>query len=131
MVVLAMGLWFAACEADEPCDEGQTHTQGACTPKQPAKDAASDEPDTGPKQTDSGSGGGACGEDRSVTLGKACADDDGCNCSAPYCAKQPGQPMGTCTVFCKPMPDDCPEGYRCFDLAAVGVSGYQPFCIKK
>ena len=44
--------------------------------------------------------------------------------------KMPGAAMGTCTVFCNPDPDDCPDGHRCFDLSTLGVAGYEPFCIK-
>ncbi len=132
MIILTVGVWLTGCEADSPCDEDQMHVQGACAPKSPRskKDAATDEVDAA-MQSDSGSGGGICGENRSETLGKACADDAACNCSAPYCAKMPGQAMGTCTVFCKTTPDDCPDGYRCFDLSAVGVAGFEPFCIAK
>lgn len=139
VMILAVGVWLMSCEADSPCDEGQIHVQGACAPKpsNSGKDAAMSETDAAVSesdaatQSDSGSGGGICSEDRSKTLGVACADDGGCNCSAPYCAKMPGQAMGTCTLFCKTKPDDCPEGYRCFDLSALGIAGYEPFCIKK
>jgi hypothetical protein len=132
MLVLAVGVWLTGCEADAPCDKDQVHTQGACAPKSSnsEKDAATAETDAA-TESDSGGGGGVCSENLRETLGKACTDDDGCNCSAPYCAKMPGQAMGTCTVFCKTMPNDCPDGCRCFDLSAVGVSGYEPFCIKK
>jgi hypothetical protein len=41
----------------------------------------------------------------------------------------PGQAAGLCTVYCEPEPGDCPDGYRCFDLSAIGVQGYEPFCI--
>lgn len=133
MLILAVGLWFMGCEADDPCDKGQVHEQGSCVTKpSPKKDAASDDVPDAAMQSDSGSGGGqTCSESRDDTLGKQCTDDDGCNCAAPYCAKMPGAPMGTCTVFCTPSPDDCPDGYRCFDLSTLGVTGYRPFCIKK
>jgi hypothetical protein len=128
--ILCMGLYLGGCEADHPCDKGQTYSQGVCTP------ASSTTPDAGtmPETKDAGdekySGDGQCAEDQSKVLWSSCEDDSGCNCAAPYCAVMPGSPMGYCTLHCHPMGTDCPDGYRCFDLSALGVTGYDPFCIK-
>ncbi|HKP57865.1 MAG TPA: hypothetical protein VJV78_14130 [Polyangiales bacterium] len=132
-IVLALLLCLTGCESDDPCDSDQVYKQGACLPK-PEKDAGDKaEPDSGSKPVADGGGGGGdeCKEDQAAILGKTCSDDTGCNCAAPYCAKQPGQAMGFCTVYCTPMPDDCPADYRCFDLSALGVPGIKPFCVKK
>jgi len=136
-------LTLLACEADEPCDEGEQHVQGACVvdDDEPAggtggkgaggrDDAGTAGKDAGTTKPAEDSGMVAeCDEDRAAILGKACSEDSACNCAAPYCAKMPGQMSGLCTVYCEPDPDDCPEGYRCFDLSAIGVPGYDPFCI--
>jgi len=148
---MVLPLALLACEADEPCDKDEMHVQGACV--------ADDAPSAGSSGKGSaGKGGGSgsradsgmagkdagttdsekdsgtaaeCTEDRDDILGSDCQVDGDCNCAAPYCAKMPGQAKGVCTVFCEPDPDDCPEGYRCFDLSAIGVAGYEPFCIAK
>lgn len=146
MALAALAAALVGCEADEPCDDGQKYEQGACV----ADDA--DEPASGrgggggssgkgdaSADKDSGSGNPvkdagppapACDEDRDAILGTDCSTDADCNCAAPYCAKMPGAPMGFCTVYCKPEPDDCPDGYMCFDLSKLGVMGYEPFCTK-
>jgi hypothetical protein len=139
MVLLAL----SACDVDEPCDEGQRSERGACVAEGEAmagsggggndsdKDATVPRADAGEGSAleDGGSTGQACEEDRATSLGADCTGDADCNCAAPYCAKMPGQAAGTCTVFCAPDPDDCPDGYDCFDLSAIGVPGYEPFCI--
>jgi hypothetical protein len=130
---LAVCLWLSGCEADDPCDEGYTYKQGACLldPEMESKDAGAT-PDAGDVPAeDAGENGTECDEDQSQVLGKSCMSDEGCNCAAPYCALQPGQTVGFCTVNCKPSPDDCPNGYRCFDLSALGVQGIEPFCVAK
>jgi hypothetical protein len=150
MVLFALAL--SACEADEPCDEGEKHVQGACVPDDDAPSAGASGKSGSSGKGGSGSPGDAgtagkdggatdagqdsgmaaeCTEDRDAILGADCQVDGDCNCAAPYCAKMPGQPKGFCTVFCEPDPDDCPDGYRCFDLSAIGVAGYEPFCIAK
>jgi hypothetical protein len=131
--VLGLGLlWWCGCDAKNPCDPGQTYQQGICLPGAASHaDAAVPKPnDSGTMQLDAGDAS-ACTEDRDTELGKACANNDACNCAAPFCAVMPGQPMGVCTVYCHPSPDDCPSGYKCFDLSALGVTGYEPFCIAK
>src|SRR5262245_58615791 len=113
-LVFAVLLCFMGCDADDPCSSDQEYKQGACLPKE--KDAGDKpEPDSGsePVADGGGGGGGECKEDQGAILGKDCMDDSGCNCAAPYCAKQPGQATGFCTVYCTPMPDDCPANYRC------------------
>jgi hypothetical protein len=124
-------LGCCSCDAKNPCDPGQTYMQGICLPGAASHaDAATPKPnDSGATAADSGATSSACAEDRSAVLGKACTSDDACNCAAPFCAVMPGQPMGVCTVYCHPSPDDCPSGYKCFDLSALGVSGYEPFCL--
>jgi hypothetical protein len=135
----ALGLFWplAACDVDEPCDEGQRHVQGGCivvdlddASTRPAADAASEGgAEDASSADDDASSANECSEDRDAILGETCSSDDGCNCAAPYCAKTPGAAIGTCTVFCDPAANDCPGGYSCFDLSALGVQGYEPFCI--
>lgn len=131
--VLAVCLCLFGCEADDPCDDGQVYKQGVCVVETDGDKDAGSKKDAGDEPTpDAGMGGGSeCKEDQSAVLGKSCMEDAECNCAAPYCAKQPGQAMGFCTAYCQPSPDDCPTGYRCFDLSAVGVQGIKPFCVKK
>jgi hypothetical protein len=151
MVLLTLAsLALLACEADEPCGKGEKHVQGACVADDDAPSAGSSgkgsagkggsgsRVDAGMAGKDAGTGteqdsgtAAECTEDRDDILGSDCQVDGDCNCAAPYCAKMPGQPKGVCTVFCEPDPDDCPDGYRCFDLSAIGVAGYEPFCIAK
>lgn len=129
-ILLCIGLYLVGCEAEEPCDKDQSYSEGTCSPKSTAT------PDAGstPADKDSGSemytGDGKCMEDEAAVLGHDCKDDSGCNCAAAYCAIMPGAAMGYCTVHCHPTAMDCPSGYRCFDLSAVGVQGIEPFCIK-
>ena len=135
-LLLALALCLAGCDADDPCDKGQTYKQGICVPDSESKDekdsgSKQDDKDAAMSSSDSGSGGGACAEDQAKILGVSCTNDDGCNCAAPYCAKMPGQAMGFCTLYCTAMPESCPAAYRCFDLSAVGVMGIKPVCIKK
>jgi hypothetical protein len=139
---LLVCLWFTGvtgCEADHPCDNGQTYKQGSCVPaaKAEARDAGPNTKEDAAAESNedasaSGNGGGTdCKEDQAKVLGTSCMNDEGCNCAAPYCAVMPGQTTGYCTLYCKPSPDDCPSGYRCFDLSALGVQGIEPFCIAK
>lgn len=132
-------LALSACDADEPCDEGYTYEQGSCVLDSTGmRDAGGDSGrggsgggggnDAGMNPDDEDGGASACSEELDAILGTDCTADDECNCAAPFCAIMPGQPMGTCTVYCNPDPDDCPDGYRCFDLSALGVQGYDPFC---
>jgi hypothetical protein len=148
-------LLFTACEADEPCDEGEREEQGGCVPDDDessggSSSSAGKDAGSGPRGGSSSAGkGGAgagdkdagsaakdagamseCSEQLEDILDAPCTTDDDCNCAAPYCAKMPGAAMGTCTVFCTTEPDDCPDGHRCFDLSMLGVEGYEPFCIK-
>lgn len=131
-VLFTMLLCFMGCDADDACSSNEEYKQGACVPKTEKDAGEKPEPDSGSEPPDAGGGGGgSCTEDQGAVLGKTCMDDDGCNCAAPYCAKQPGQAMGFCTVYCTPSPDNCPTDYRCFDLSALGVQGVKPFCVKK
>jgi len=120
---LAFCLCWAGCEADDPCDKDQVYEQGRCTA--PTTDSGADGADAASYAGDAAS----CDENLSKALGLECTDASGCNCAAPYCAIMPGQTKGVCTRTCSTMPDDCPDGYRCFDLSFVGVTGIDPFCI--
>jgi hypothetical protein len=139
--LLLLFLALSGCDVESPCDPGQRHEQGICVADDDTPAAGrggADGDDAGPAGRDAAAvdaaadhdaGPATCSEDRDAILGAECSDDDGCNCAAPYCAKQPGQRVGFCTVYCVPDPDDCPAGYHCFDLSALGVEGYEPFCI--
>lgn len=125
-LILSFCLCWAGCEADDPCDKDQVYTQGRCTDRSTA-DASTD---SGPGDAASYAGDAAsCDENVSEAFGRECTDASGCNCAAPYCAVMPGQTNGVCTRMCQTTPDDCPDGYRCFDLSLVGVTGIDPFCI--
>lgn len=142
------------CEVDSPCDPRQRVAMGTCLPRgggggtgamQPdagggeaTRDASAAGDASGPAvaiQSDAGSseddaGGAACDEPVMASLGVSCTASEDCGCGAPFCAAMPGAPSGLCTIAgCTTMPDDCPAGYTCFDLAAVGVMGYDAFCI--
>jgi len=155
--VLAIGVFtlgLFGCDADHPCDPGQQALPGACLPMptggamggamQPdaGVDASSHaEHDAASASVAAGSDGGgdggaadagaaSCDEPVTTSLGRDCTTDADCGCGAPFCAAMPGASSGLCTISgCSTMPDDCPDGYMCFDLSAVGVMGYDPFCL--
>lgn len=79
--------------------------------------------------TDAGPGPGpSC--DAGTALGRACTDNAACGCGAPYCALQPGQTQGYCTVTgCKEDPGVCAAGWSCFDLG-VFAPGQPSICTK-
>jgi hypothetical protein len=119
----------AACDPDQPCGSEETFADGVCM----AASAPAPRMDGGSSDggSDSDDGGSACTEAPSEALGKMCSDDAECTCAAPFCAKAFGTGPGTCTIpNCTVAPDSCPDGYTCFDLSDVGVSGYDPFCIE-
>jgi hypothetical protein len=125
-LMLVFCMCWTACEADDPCDKDQLDAQGRCTAR--ALDASTD---SGPVAAASYmDDAGSCSEDPAEALRRACSQASDCNCAAPYCAIMPRQAKGVCTRMCHAMPDDCPEGFRCFDLSRVGVTGVDPFCIE-
>jgi len=78
-----------------------------------------------------GTGGGDEPADTPQGLGDVCTDGGGqcAGLEADYCAVQPGQPEGFCTVQgCSTSPDDCPDGYRCCAFSGF-ASSYPDFCI--
>lgn len=129
--ILTLALALAACDASSPCDEGMSYVQGACEPPGTdaggAADAGSDAaPDALVSDDDSGTadaGGNDAGCPVDDALGESCQVDGDCACGAPYCAKMPGQSAGYCTVRdCNLMPDNCPDGYQCFDLSVFSAA---------
>jgi hypothetical protein len=134
-LMLMLMLMLSSCDAADPCDKDQKHEQGVCSPVAVLQtDAAAAEggaaPDGGAALQDA-TMSTPCQEERAAVFGKSCASDANCNCAAPYCALMPGQTTGLCSVYCRTSPDDCPDGYMCFDLAVFGVQGVKPFCIAK
>jgi hypothetical protein len=103
-------LMTLACDAEDACDSGQRYEQGVCVTPMKAVVAV-----------DAG-----CTEVLEDEIGATCVDDAECSCAAPFCAVQPGQTEGYCTILgCKEPGGSCPAGYSCLDLSAFGVD---PFC---
>jgi hypothetical protein len=122
IVAIALG---GGCNptADERCGGGYVWKDGTCIPE--------GEADTG---TESGENtdadaGDADGGDGPSGLGVECSEDGG-ECEgfeADYCALQPGQETGYCTVAnCSTDPDDCYGEYSCCDFPYSGVPN---FCV--
>ncbi|GEM_PF-2329326 len=69
---------------------------------------------------DGGAGGGSGGPEGE--FGAVCLEDAECAEPAPFCALQPGQPTGICTVTgCAADESLCPSGWYCLDLSSVGA----------
>lgn len=91
-----------ACYVDVPCDANQSYDRDrfACTVD---TSTVTDAP--------------RCDETR---FGTACQGSDECGCDTDYCAVQPGETAGFCTIIgCADSPEACAEGFTCFDVSAV------------
>jgi hypothetical protein len=127
------------CDPSEPCDPGQQIENSVCiddAPSTSGSDGGGGGADAGANTTIDASVDAAldasteCAQVLDDALGADCADQAGCGCAAPYCALMPGQTTGYCTTRdCDPEGDDCPGGYRCFDLSSLGVMGVPTFCV--
>lgn len=109
-------LTAAGCAADATCDPGQELRGGYCFP---VTADAGPRPDSTPPGD---AGGDTCEPDAGPdTIGRPCTDNidhSECDCSAPYCAINPGMTQGTCTrTDCIEYPERCPVGYACMDLS--------------
>jgi hypothetical protein len=86
--------------------------------------------DAGSVSPDAGAETGVDAGMATEVLGRACTDNAGCAAPAPYCAVQPGQREGYCTITgCKEDPTVCPSGWRCFDLS-VFAPGQPSVCLR-
>lgn len=76
-------------------------------------------------------GSGAGGEPGAPEgeFGATCVEDAECAEPAPFCAVQPGQPIGICTVTgCAADASLCPSGWYCLDLTSVGA---EDICVEE
>jgi hypothetical protein len=99
-----------ACVEDR-CSEGEYYSGNKCW-------EIDTETDTGTDEGDAGAVGDA-GEEMPTCMGQACTGPGtGCEgCEADYCAWDPINELGACTVQdCATAPDDCPDGYTCCDF---------------
>lgn len=114
------GLAAGGC-IDSYCDPGQTHQDGLCYPGLDAQPPSIDggAADGGPTDGSADDGGSAdATADPFAHYGDVCADTDGCEAPADYCAVQPGQPTGFCThTGCLEDDGVCPAGWGCLDLS--------------
>ena len=100
-----------------------------CVPVTPPAPDAGAEPDTGAADDDAGT------EDAAPEsfLGKPCTDavnHSECGGDADYCAIQPTQTEGICTITGCMLPDiGCPSGWRCLDLSVFDPM-YPAICIE-
>jgi len=123
----------AGCDDGEPCGPDQ-YLEGNYCKDSPEESAGDGDGDT---DTDVDAKGGAGGMDsgdadpelmgdgdmeETGEFGRACTSDDECAEPAPFCAKQPGQDAGTCSVQgCATMGAQCPDGSTCLDFADVCI----------
>ncbi len=149
LLLAAVAATAQACDAAEPCDPNQRFEGSVCAPEPSAAGAGGTHGSTGDVDAggvaavDAGADAGpdgssaddaatGCTQALEDALGVACSAPAECGCAAPYCAVMPGQTEGYCTTQdCDPAVGDCPDGYQCFDLASVGVSGFPTFCVQQ
>ena len=114
---------LAGCILDDPCSPGQTFKNYVCI----------EQPDGGPS-TDGGDGAdasdGAGGASGNGMFGAPCVDSNNCEPPAPFCAKDPNQPMGVCTATdCDKNPMVCPADWYC--ETQYQAFGLPAFCLEK
>ena len=143
LLLAAVAATVQACDASEPCDPNQRFEGSVCANVPSSAGAGgtrgstSDVDAGGAAAVDAGPDAGTdaatgCTQALQDALGVTCSAPTECGCAAPYCAVTPGQTEGYCTTQdCDPAVGDCPNGYTCFDLASVGVSGFPTFCVKQ
>ena len=98
----------AACYLPDPCDEGQLYNRDRQTCRVSTSTTASgDDPNQEP----------VCDE---TQFGAACSIADDCTCDTDFCAVQPGQPEGFCTITgCLDAPEACGPGFFCLDITNI------------
>jgi hypothetical protein len=106
-----------------PADEGDTVGDGSVADA--VEDALTDD------TTDDAEGGEEeIAEDPFKDLGKTCTAQEDCTLQASACVIMPGAAEGYCSMpECTLDPDNCPEGYYCFDATQVGQD--VTICLKK
>jgi hypothetical protein len=92
------------------------------------EDAGNGDEDAGPSGDGDGDGDGdvcALEPEFEGGFGSPCTDavnHSECSCEADYCAFMPGSEEGYCSATdCLDNPENCPEGWTCFDLAFTGM----------
>ncbi len=138
-LLFILSITGASCAPDDAdrCGDGfrWDSDQSTCFKLAPAgggKDAGANASDGGAAD-DAGveTGGSDAPQATPEGLGDVCTEG-GSQCEgleADYCAVQPGDPDGYCTVQgCSSSPDDCPEGYKCCAFSNFAAS-YPDFCI--
>ncbi|MCP4602244.1 MAG: hypothetical protein GY847_17290 [Proteobacteria bacterium] len=104
----------ACIDESDPCGIGMNLVNGGCL-----ADKEDDEDDAG-SNVDSGLPSG---------MGEPCIDHSKCTDQADFCTSNPFTDKGYCSIKdCTLEPNDCPEGYRCFD-PSVFIPDQPTVCI--
>lgn len=128
LLLVAAGVFLAACDDGEPCGPGQELDRNYCIESSEPEEEPEEEVDS----SDGGAGGMSSaaeagdgdGDDMGETgeFGRVCTTDDECADPAPYCGIQPGSMEGTCTVQgCASSGTACPAGWKCLDFVDTCV----------
>lgn len=107
--LLLLGLAGCSPTDGERCGAGFVWRDNTCFEDEPIDTDTGSAADAGPDGGDDGPTG----------MGEVCTED-GEECAgfeADYCAIQPGNDEGYCTITgCAAAPDNCPDGYLCCDF---------------
>lgn len=114
---LAIGAFaVAACYLPDPCNDNEVYIRDHHSCVVPTSTTATDGPDTG-SGGDDNPDPAACDD---TQFGRECATNDDCACDTDFCAVQPGQPTGFCTITgCLDAPESCGQGFFCLDISTV------------
>ena len=103
-----------------------------CTPKK-KKNTDNPPEDTSEEDLDAGADAAPSTDDEGglpAGMGDECLSDADCTEEADYCHFPPGETVGECSFSnCSTDPDDCPEGFGCFDWTLFGVDNLPTVCI--
>jgi hypothetical protein len=120
-LMLTLGAWaLMGCYDDSPCDAGQELRDGACQAIEEDSPSPGGSSGAGGGASGASGAGGTAGGSAATEFGDPCGDHSECGDPVPYCALQPGQTVGYCTVTdCLPPEDTdvCPDGWGCLDLS--------------
>ena len=104
--IFAWGLAAAsACYLPDPCDDNQTFVrdQHSCV----ATSTTTKDPD--------GVDPPACDDSQ---FGRLCSTAQECACDTDFCATNPGESVGFCTIVdCLSAPESCGVGFVCLDVS--------------
>jgi hypothetical protein len=124
---VAIALAIAGCASDAECPDGY-ELDGYCSKVEMVPDASHGDGDEDAGPSGDGDGDGDVCElepEFEAGFGSPCTDavnHSECPCEADYCARMPGSEEGFCSATdCVDNPENCPEGWTCFDLAFTGM----------